>query len=268
MTYKYESAGVYRITNTINQRFYIGSSVRVLARIRRQIHDLNHGTNPNPGLQADWLQYGPGAFQYEILETCEPGSTPRDREQTWISQAGQGAYNIHPARNFGKFRFGQDDGRSTLVYSLDIRTNTEFAGTIGAVADYWGLDGRSLRRKLPESANATQVEWRGIRFKVKQRRRQSSQGLEKSSFLATGIAANNNYGKSQQIQWFSQAQTSDINPPATDGVAARARAQEDSGFNPDQMPELARAAVKAAEADYKNSSDKPVDERTGLQGDQ
>jgi group I intron endonuclease len=60
--------GVYRITNQINQKVYVGSSTN-LAQRKSEHFCKKH--NKNPGLREDMKAYGKEAFQFEVLEECK-----------------------------------------------------------------------------------------------------------------------------------------------------------------------------------------------------
>lgn len=62
--------GIYRIRNTINGKFYVGSSVNVEGRIFKHLSFLRRGIHPNAHLQAAFTLYGESAFAYELIEEC------------------------------------------------------------------------------------------------------------------------------------------------------------------------------------------------------
>lgn len=75
------AAGVYKITNGANGKFYIGSSSNTVARFCSHRSLLNKGTHPNLKLQNAWNKYGPSSFTFETIEKCE---NVIEREQYWI----------------------------------------------------------------------------------------------------------------------------------------------------------------------------------------
>ena len=60
---------VYKITNLINNKTYIGSSIRVEKRWRQHINAANNknSSSYNYPLQTDIRQYGVNNFSFEIL---------------------------------------------------------------------------------------------------------------------------------------------------------------------------------------------------------
>ena len=77
---------VYKITNKINQKCYIGSSIRVNKRWQQHINDANNPNNEkyNYPLYQAFRKYGIENFTFEIVEQC--GIEQLDeRERYWIN---------------------------------------------------------------------------------------------------------------------------------------------------------------------------------------
>ena len=89
--------GVFRVRNTVNGRFLIGSSVDLPAMLNRQRFQLGAGGHPDRALQADWREFGPAAFEFETLDTLKPPDGPgydpavdlRMLEQMWLEKLGR-----------------------------------------------------------------------------------------------------------------------------------------------------------------------------------
>jgi hypothetical protein len=64
--------GVFQIRNMVNNKIYIGSSLDLKAIWNSQKFQLDFGIHSNSELQKDWKEFGPGNFEYEILEELEP----------------------------------------------------------------------------------------------------------------------------------------------------------------------------------------------------
>ena len=97
------TAGVYKIYNSKNGKFYIGSSVVIEQRLRTHKAHLLKGTHQNINLQADFDVYGKEAFYVEILEECfeDIDRDPLyDKEDYYINltNAKELGYNIADAR--------------------------------------------------------------------------------------------------------------------------------------------------------------------------
>lgn len=72
---------VYKLTNTVTGKFYIGSTLNFKSRMK--YHRYSHNRNPNRELGGDIEKYGWEAFKAEILEVCTR-ETVRDRERFYI----------------------------------------------------------------------------------------------------------------------------------------------------------------------------------------
>lgn len=64
-------SGVYKITNTLNDDCYIGSSFEVHRRLVDHKRFLLNGTHPNKHLQAAFNKYGQENFVFEQIFECE-----------------------------------------------------------------------------------------------------------------------------------------------------------------------------------------------------
>ncbi len=60
--------GVFRITNLVNSKVFIGSSLDLAAIWYAQKLQLGMGIHSNKELQKDWNHFGSENFMYEILE--------------------------------------------------------------------------------------------------------------------------------------------------------------------------------------------------------
>lgn len=61
-------SGIYKITNVINGKFYIGSSLNIKNRWQGHRGLLNKGKSHNNHLQSSWNKYGKKSFICEIVE--------------------------------------------------------------------------------------------------------------------------------------------------------------------------------------------------------
>lgn len=77
----FKLAGVYKITNVINKKIYIGESEDISRRWVEHLTDLSLNQHCNSKLQTDFNIYGIDSFKFEILE-----SVPIDLKNNNINQ--------------------------------------------------------------------------------------------------------------------------------------------------------------------------------------
>ena len=65
-----DDAGVYQIKCKINNKIYIGSSMRIKERWCRHKSYLRSGCHSNKVWQSDWDKYGEENFEFSVLERC------------------------------------------------------------------------------------------------------------------------------------------------------------------------------------------------------
>lgn len=73
--------GIYKITNTINNKSYIGSSVDVYQRGCMYKHLIKRKSLHNKHLQSAVEKYGYDNFTFELLDRCEKGASIFDLHQ-------------------------------------------------------------------------------------------------------------------------------------------------------------------------------------------
>jgi group I intron endonuclease len=99
--------GVYKITNIVNGKFYIGSSHDIEHRWYQHKKQLDSETHNNPHLQNAWKLYGSQNFKFEIIEECS-SETRLQREQFYLNELmpfDNNGYNI--VRQTSKECFGE-----------------------------------------------------------------------------------------------------------------------------------------------------------------
>jgi len=103
MEYKYDGhslkSGIYKITNKINGRIYIGSAKLFKVRWSQHSSSLRSQKHNNKFLQADFNKCGEEAFVFEVIEVTE-GKSKEERlliEEGYIKQhydSGDMCYNL------------------------------------------------------------------------------------------------------------------------------------------------------------------------------
>ena len=62
------AGGIYKITNKINQKFYIGSTTIFKRRYQDHLKSLRRGRHKNRYLQDDYNIFGENNFVFEVIE--------------------------------------------------------------------------------------------------------------------------------------------------------------------------------------------------------
>lgn len=110
--------GIYKFTNKINGKIYIGQSIDINARKRSHINDAYcKGKDSNCPFHQAIIKYGENEFNFEIIEEC-PKELLNEREKYWIQyyDSYHNGYNASPGGdNCGE----RSDGRALLLYDLE-----------------------------------------------------------------------------------------------------------------------------------------------------
>lgn len=105
--------GIYKITNKVNDKMYIGSSENIMKRWEQHINDLKGGFHHSYKLQKDWDKYGYKDFTFEILEILSYNDDLLKHEQDWIDQYDSYddniGYNVMPYTKGKYISIGRDD---------------------------------------------------------------------------------------------------------------------------------------------------------------
>ena len=92
-------AGVYLISNNVNGKCYVGSTIHLDQRRKQHFSRLEHNKHVNKHLQNAYNKYGREAFEFEVLEIIDIDDSIKEnllmREQFWIDNL-KPAYNILP----------------------------------------------------------------------------------------------------------------------------------------------------------------------------
>lgn len=76
-------SGIYKITNIVNNKIYIGSAVNILQRWYRHRTHANNNYHHSITFQRSWVLHGKDSFKIEVLEYCDKNQLA-EREQYWL----------------------------------------------------------------------------------------------------------------------------------------------------------------------------------------
>lgn len=77
-------SGIYKIINTTNNKFYVGSAVNLQRRRARHFSELRSKKHSNKHLQAAWNKYGEAAFIFVVVEHVADIATILAVENKWL----------------------------------------------------------------------------------------------------------------------------------------------------------------------------------------
>jgi group I intron endonuclease len=133
--------GVYMITNLIDKKCYIGSSVNLKNRKYKHFWMLNKNKHDNQYLQNSYNKYGAESFRFTILEECniiEIVNLENYYIEKYQSNNPNYGYNLAIVNEFRRNKFNNDvkiklskynlnkNGNFTRYSLKNIETNEEF----------------------------------------------------------------------------------------------------------------------------------------------
>ena len=148
-------AGVYLISNNVNGKCYVGSTIHLDRRRLEHFSSLANNKHPNRHLQNAYNKYGVNAFEFEILETIliddNIKKTLLSREQFWIDNL-KPEYNILPVAGSSLgYRYTEETKKKISQSTTGVKKSEEHAKHIRE-----GQSGRVLteehKAKLSEAA--------------------------------------------------------------------------------------------------------------------
>lgn len=86
--------GVYKITNTVTGRVYVGQSTNIFTRWHGHVTDLIRGKHSNPTILEDFQSNGLESFEVELLELCDKKAL-LDSEGQWAKQLHDEGYELY-----------------------------------------------------------------------------------------------------------------------------------------------------------------------------
>lgn len=108
------NCAVYKITNKVNKKFYIGSSKTLKSRWAAHRWELKYNRHHNAYLQNSYNKYGKEVFEYEVLEWLDNEESLLDREQYYIDSLNacdkSVGYNLNTNSSGGGGAVGERNG--------------------------------------------------------------------------------------------------------------------------------------------------------------
>ena len=147
----YNCFGIYRITNKIDGKSYVGKTGMNFGD-RWDCHraQLNGGYHDNPHLQNAWSKYGAQNFEFEIIEEVTDVDTLNDLEMKYIAEyrAAGLCYNIHDGGD-GGFLLGKHLSEETKR-KIGEKNRVNMTGRKAS---------EETRQKMSESQSARFATW-------------------------------------------------------------------------------------------------------------
>jgi group I intron endonuclease len=128
-------SGIYKITNIVNGKFYIGSSKNIDFRWNDHKQWLRGNYHNNPKLQHAWNKYGEDKFTFEIIEETDADQkTLFERENHYLSTLKPYeriiGYNICPKAEGGDL-ITYNPNRDQFIEKMKIINHGESNGMFG-----------------------------------------------------------------------------------------------------------------------------------------
>jgi group I intron endonuclease len=151
-------SGIYKITNTENGKFYIGSAKNFDKRWYDHKRDLTLNIHKNPKLQHSWKFHGEDKFLFTILEEVEPDQVKLfEREQYYLDTLKPYerniGYNICPVAEGGD-NITHNPNRDAFIEKMKIVTIGENNGMFGKTHSE-----DAIKKQKDKSIGRYTLEW-------------------------------------------------------------------------------------------------------------
>jgi len=197
----FQVPGVYKISNSANGKFYIGSSNNLKNRHRQHFQDLRANRHRNNLLQRAWNKYGEKSFSFEIICECKSALDALDKEQFYLD-------TLAP--------FNRETG-----YNIRVEANSN-AGCSSSD------DAKENIRRARIGKEASEETRRKMSLAQKDRPRQSEDAIRRSSEKRKGAKRSPNIGIScaSRFRSFNDAAVSMIRADRQNGMTYRSLAEK------------------------------------------
>lgn len=168
----YKQIGIYRITNIINGKSYIGKTgMNFGDRWDSHRSLLNSGKHDNPCLQRAWLKYGKDSFEFAIVEVVDDPELLNDLEIKYIAEyknaglsynlhlGGDGGYNLgRHLSDATKKKIGEKNRQNMLGRKASEDTKKKMSASHRKRYDTWTDEDRKAHGKMMSEA-ASGYKW-------------------------------------------------------------------------------------------------------------
>lgn len=137
--------GIYKITNLVNGKSYIGQSVNIIERWKEHLRNCDNSNEVgyNTHFYRALRKYNAVDFTFQILEECEPQELD-EREKYYIEY-----YQTYTETGYNLTEGGQDFSCTTARAIKQYTLNGELIATYKSIAD--------AKRAIGESAHIDRV---------------------------------------------------------------------------------------------------------------
>lgn len=166
------NSGIYKITNLITNKIYIGSSKNIRKRWKIHRASLRAGKHHNEHLSSAYKKYGLENFTWEVIEFTNIENL-QNREQYWIdffkSSDRENGYNLSPLAysNFGMKRTKESKQKmrlSQLGHKHTLETRKKISESQYKTVYQFDLNGNFIQKynSLLEAENKTGIKRQNI----------------------------------------------------------------------------------------------------------
>lgn len=135
--------GIYKITNIVNKKVYIGKSKNIKVRIANHLSKLRNNNHYNTYLQNSFNKYGEDNFYVEVIEECNE-TVLSNREKYFIKKFN----STDPSLGYNLTE-GGDGGLAGYKHSKETKTKIGNAQK-GELNHMFGKEGYWKTHKIPQ----------------------------------------------------------------------------------------------------------------------
>lgn len=179
---------IYKIINTVNNKFYVGSTTNTVERFRTHRKRLRNNKHHAKHLQAAWNKYGEDAFVFHVIETIPEGQSLQAAEDVWLQEHvgkeycyNKSRYSDSPMRGIAKEQhpnFGKPVSEEQRQ-AISARLKEFYAEDITNHPRFGKRHSEKTKAVISAKVQAALAEGRGGKFKPSaETRRKMSESLK------------------------------------------------------------------------------------------